>query len=140
MSVPPVIIAVPMSVVHCRAWIDHSRSWSIVDEAVLLALALKKGSDSVAAIVLSSGLPHQVVVSSLARLMRFRLVEVSTDTGGAAFAASPVGSSLALGGRPLPHFPQEVLQRFSFGVEHVTGSCFLARDTRVTRSGSLEDD
>jgi cardiolipin synthase A/B len=138
MSVP-VIVAVPMSVVHCRAWIDHSRSWSIVDEAVLLALALKKGSDTVAAIVLSSGLPHQVVVSSLARLMRFRLVEVSTDAGGA-FAASPVGSSLALGGRPLPHFPQEVLQRFSFGVEHVTGSCFLARDTRVTRSGSLEDD
>jgi hypothetical protein len=67
---PPIIVAVPMSVIHCRAWIDHSRSWSIVDEAVLLALALKKSSDTVAAIVLSSCLQHQVVAASLARLMR----------------------------------------------------------------------
>jgi len=136
----PVIIAVPMSVIHCRAWIDHSRSWSIIDETILLALALNRGGNTVGAIVLSSGLPHQVVVASLARLMRFRLVEISIIAGTAAFVASSLGSSLALGGRPLPHFPQEVLQRFSFGVEHVTGSCFLARDTRVARSGSLEDD
>ncbi len=136
----PVIIAVPMSVIHCRAWIDHSRSWSVIDEAVLLALALKKGSNTVSALVLSSGLQHQVVVASLARLMRFRLVEISTGGGGAAFVASAVGSSLALGGNSLPHFPQEVLQRFSFGVEHVTGSCFAAHDARVVRSSNLEED
>ena len=137
---PPVIVAVPMSVIHCRAWIDHSRSWSIVDEAVLLALALKKSSDTVAALVLSSGLHHQVVVASLARLMRFRLVEISTSGRSAAFVASTVGSSLALGGNPLPHFPQEVLQRFSFGVEHVTGSCFAAHNARIVSLGHLEDD
>jgi cardiolipin synthase len=137
---PPVIVAVPMSVIHCRAWIDHSRSWSIVDEAVLLALALKKSSDTVAALVLSSGLHHQVVVASLARLMRFRLVEISTSGRSAAFVASTVGSSLALGGNPLPHFPQEVLQRFSFGVEHVTGSCFAAHNARIVSPGHLEDD
>ena len=136
----PVIVAVPMSVIHCRAWIDHSKSWSVIDEAVLLALALKKTSDTVSALVLSSGLQHQVVVASLARLMRFRLVEVSVGGGGAAFVASAVGSSLALGGSPLPHLPQEILQRFSFGVEHVTGSCFAAHDARIVRSGSLEDD
>lgn len=136
----PVIVAVPMSVIHCRAWIDHSRSWSVIDEAVLLALALKKGSDTVATLVTSSGLMHQVVVASLARLMRFRLVEVAVGGEGAAFVASAVGSSLALGGNPLPHFPQEVLQRFSFGVEHVTNSCFAAHDARVVRSGQLEED
>ena len=137
---PPVIVAVPMSVIHCRAWIDHSRSWSIVDEVVLLALALKKSSDTVAALVLSSGLQHQVVVASLARLMRFRLVEISMSGSSAAFVASAVGSSLALGGNPLPHFPQENLQRFSFGVEHVTGCCFAAHDARVVSRGHLEDD
>nr|WP_294516298.1 phosphatidylserine synthase [uncultured Rhodopila sp.] len=106
----------------------------------MLALALKKNSDTVAAIIRSSGLPHQVVVASLARLMRFRLVEISTSGGDAAFAASPIGASLALSGNPLPHFPQEILQRFSFGVEHVTGSCFVVYDARVVSQGSLEDD
>ena len=137
---PPVIVAVPMSLINCRAWIDHSRRWSIVDEAMLLALALKRTSGSVSDLVLLSGLQHQIVVSSLARLMRFRLVEISMNGGNTAFSASEIGSSLALGGRPLPHFPQEVLQRFSFGIEHVTGSCFAATDARIVSRGHLDDD
>ncbi len=136
---PTIIVAVPMSVIHCRAWIDHSRSWSVVDEALLLALALKK-SDTVSALVALSGLQHQVVVASLARLMRFRLVEIATVAGGAAFVASVAGSALALRGDPLPQAPQEVLQRFSFGVEHVTGSCFASYDARIVPPGHLEDD
>jgi hypothetical protein len=60
-----VIVAVPMDLIQGRAWVDHSRGWSIVDEAVLLGLALQKGGATIAAVVQSSRLPHQVVVASL---------------------------------------------------------------------------
>ena len=134
----PVIVAVPVTQIHCRAYMDHSRDWSVIEEAVLLMLALVKDASRVEDIVASAGLRHQIVVAALSRLMRFRLVEISTNDGGTAFVASQVGRSLALDGRPLPRLPQEVMQRFSFGVDLVCGSCFDAYDRADFPRGAIE--
>jgi cardiolipin synthase len=134
----PVVVAVPVTQTHCRAYLDYSRDWSVIEDAVLLMLALGKEASRVEDIAAAASLRHQVVVAALSRLMRFRLVEISTNDKGAAFVASQVGLSLALDGRPLPRLPQEVLQRFSFGVDLVCGSCFNAYDARIFPRGAIE--
>ena len=57
-----------------------------------------------------------MIVASIARLMRFRLVEVVLGEGGPALRASAFGLASVTGGHPLP--VQEVLHVF-FRTQHV---------------------
>lgn len=132
-----VVVCLPVRFVRCRAMMDHGWDWSIIDEALLLGLALGRTEGSLAALSRDSSLPSQVVAASLARLMRFRLIEVRPDHEATAFVASPAGLDLVRAGGPLPRFPREVAQRFSFVVERYAGECFLERDVRLSRPEDL---
>ena len=83
------LIAIPVFRLSCKVGIDRGRAWSIVDEMLLWATASKPRS--IAQLSAESNLPRQIVVASIARMMRFRLVELTVRDNNAKFQASAYG-------------------------------------------------
>ena len=133
-----VLIAVPVFRVACRVGIDRGRAWSVIDEVILWAITRR--SKSIASLAAEADLPHQIVVASLARLMRFRLVEVALNDEGVSFRASDYGFKFVSSGNPLPFFPKRVSRRVSFVIEWATGDFFLTREIpRLMNPYKLEE-
>lgn len=97
-----VLIAIPVFRIGCKVGIDRGRAWSVIDELVLWSIT--RQSKSVGALAEEANLPHQIIVASIARLMRFRLVEVAFTGGGVAFRASDYGFKSVSSGDPFPSF------------------------------------
>jgi hypothetical protein len=102
---------------------------------MLWATATK--SRSVAQLASGSNLPRQVVVASIARMMRFRLVELTVKNNSAAFQASAYGREIVESGRPLPFFPKRELRRVSFVIERATGDFFPSGQVRLRSEYAL---
>ena len=122
-----VLVCLPIYRVSCRVWIDKGRTWSVVDELLLWALTTQ--STTLAKLVEDSGLPHQLVVTAVARLMRFRLVEgeVRDQTH---LRVSDFGRQLITSGQPLPYYPKRYSRGASFVTERVTGQLFSRAGVR----------
>ncbi|MBV9279802.1 MAG: phosphatidylserine synthase, partial [Chloroflexi bacterium] len=132
------IIALPAFRVSCNVGIDRGRAWSIVDEVILWALAQK--SRTIAQLASESQLPRQLVVASIARLMRFRLLELTVQANGAAFRPSAYGKEIVSSGRPLPFFPKRETKRVSFVIEQATGGYFPSAQVRLTSQTGLDNE
>ena len=132
-----VLIAVPVFRVGCKVGIDRGRAWSVIDEVVLWAIT--RQSKSIAALATESDLPRQIIVASIARLMRFRLVEVTPKEGGVAFRASDYGFKAISSGNALPFFPKRVSRRVSFVIEWATGDFFPTRQIRLMNAYKLDE-
>jgi cardiolipin synthase len=132
-----VLIAVPVFRVGCKVGIDRGRPWSVIDEVVLWAIT--RQSKSIAALAAEADLPRQIIVASIARLMRFRLVEVTPNENGVAFRASDYGFKAVSSGNPLPFFPKRVSRRVSFVIEWATGDFFPTRQIRLLNRYKLEE-
>lgn len=128
------LIAIPVFHLSCKVGIDKGRAWSAIEEFLLWGVT--ESPRTIDELVASSSLPRTVVVASLARMMRFRLVEISVTAGSARFGASPVGAALAAG--TLPYFPKRISRRVSFVVDRATGALFRRRDVRLISQGALE--
>lgn len=133
-----VLIAIPVARFSCRVIIETSRAWSVVDEALLLAITRRPAT--MRALAESLSLPYQVVVASLSRLMRFRLVEVALTDEGSAFQLSPFGQRSVTSGNPLPVFPKRSSKRVSFVVDYATGDFFPAAQVRIVTARGLEKE
>ena len=131
-----VLIAVPVFRVGCKVGIDRGRAWSVIDEVVLWAIT--RQSKSIASLAQEADLPHQLIVASIARLMRFRLVEVSVVGNGVSFRASDYGFKAVSSGEPLPFFPKRVSRRVSFVIEWATGDFFPTRQVRLMSPHRLD--
>lgn len=132
-----VLVCLPIFRVSCRVWIDKGRTWSVVDE--LLLWALTRQSTTLAKLVEDSGLPHQIVVTAIARLMRFRLVEgqVGDET---LLRVSDFGRQLVTSGDALPYYPKRYSRGASFVTERATGQVFSRVDVRyLSRSKVLAE-
>jgi len=128
------LIAIPVYHLACRVGIDKGRTWSVVDELLLCAIA--QSPRTIDELALAARLPRSMVVASLSRMMRFRLVEISLMAGRAAFAPSRIGGAFV--GRTLPHFPKRVARRVAFVVERATGALFRRRDVRLVHTSTLD--
>jgi hypothetical protein len=131
-----VLIAVPVFRIGCKVGVDRGRAWSVIDEVVLWAIA--RDSKSIAALARDADLPHQIIIASVARLMRFRLVEVTLDAGDVAFRASNYGFRTVGSGDPLPFFPKRVSRRIGFVIERATGDFFPTREVRLIPASRLD--
>src|SRR4051812_16765340 len=98
-----VLIAIPVFRISCKVAIDKGRGWSVVEELILWAIT--RQSKTIGELALEAKLPHQMIVACIARLMRFRLVEVALTDRGAAFRASEHGFKAITSGNPLPFLP-----------------------------------
>ncbi|SDG44135.1 phospholipase D-like domain-containing protein [Bosea robiniae] len=132
------LIAIPVYRLSCKVGIDRGRAWSIVEEMVLWATAAKPRS--IAQLSAVSNLPPQIVVASIARMMRFRLVELTVKDNSAKFQTSAYGREIVESGRPLPFFPKRELRRVSFVIERATGSFFPSGQVRVRSEFALEQE
>jgi cardiolipin synthase len=128
-------IAIPAFRLSCNVGIDKGRAWSVIDEMILWATAHQQRS--IAHLSADSGLPRQIIVASIARLMRFRLIELTVQSNGAAFRASEYGKEVVASGRPLPFFPKRDIKRVSFVIERATGGFFPTGQVRMFSETAL---
>jgi cardiolipin synthase A/B len=131
-----VLIAIPVYRISCRVGIDKGRGWSVMEE--LLLWSMTRQSKSIHALVDETRLPRQIVVAAIARLMRFRLVEVVMTDGGAAFRASEYGFKAVSSGNPLPIFPKRYTKHVGFVIECVSGEFYPSRDVTIMGQYKLE--
>lgn len=129
------LIAIPCYRVSAKVGIDKGRAWSVIDELILWATAQQ--GRSIAQLSVDAGLHRRLVVSSIARLMRFRLIELSVLSQGATFRASDYGRDVVLSGSPLPFFPTRESKRVSFVIERATGSFFPQAQVRLVSANTL---
>lgn len=122
------VVAIPIIRINCKVWLDKGRPWSVFDELFLWSLSRRPWS--LVELARDAGLPRQVVVASIARLMRFRLVEVTLTDDGAAFKTSDLGFRLMSSGNQLPYYPKRMSRRVSFVIERATGQMFANRNIR----------
>lgn len=131
------MIAIPVIRVGCKVGIDRGRGWSVIEEGVLWAVS-RRGK-AIRELVDETKLPHQVIVAAIARLMRFRLVEVSLNIENMAFRASEYGFKVVSGGDPLPFFPKRISRRVSFVIERATGDFFPTRQVRLLTRHRMDE-
>ena len=131
-----ILVAVPIFRVSCRVGIDKGRPWSIVDELILASIA--RVPRTIKELADHADLPRQLVVASIARLMRFRLIEVRASANGASFMASPYGFEAVSSGNPLPFFPKRLVRKASFVIERATGTFFPTRDVLIKSPRKIE--
>jgi hypothetical protein len=129
------LIAVPIARIGCTVVIERARAWSAIDEVILLAIMQQ--ARSMVELATLTDQPHQVIVASVARLMRFRLVEVELRDDGPALRASAFGVASVTGGHPLPVFPTRSGRRCSFVVEFATGDFFPSAQVQVMSLSKL---
>ncbi len=125
-----VIIAIPIYRIRCRVGIAKGRGWSVIEELVLWSMT--RQSKSVSALVEETKLPRQIILASIARLMRFRLVEVNVTQRDATFRASDFGFKAISSGNPLPVYPKKYKKHVSFVIECVSGEFYRTRGGGVT--------
>ena len=130
------MIAIPVFRIACKVGIDRGRAWSVIDETVLWAVT--RQSKSIASLAEEADLPRQIIVASIARLMRFRLVEVVVTDGGVAFRASPYGFKTISSGDALPFFPKRLSRSVSFVIEWATGDFFQTREIKLLSPNRLD--
>jgi cardiolipin synthase len=133
-----VLIAIPVFRVNCKVGIDKGRRWSVIEELVLWSVT--RHAKSISILAEETKLPHQMITAALARLMRFRLVEVDLTSQDAAFRASVFGFRAVVGGNPLPFYPTRVSKRANFIIEWATGEFFHARDALLMPPSRLEQE
>jgi cardiolipin synthase A/B len=132
-----VLIAVPVFRVGCKVGIDRGRAWSAIEEVMLWGIT--RQSKTVSDLSRETNLPRQLIIASIARLMRFRLIEVTPQDEAVAFRASEYGFEAVSSGNPLPFFPKRMSRRVSFVIEWATGDFFPTRQvTRLLSEYKLE--
>jgi cardiolipin synthase A/B len=131
-----VLIAIPVYRISCRVGIDKGRGWSVMEEILLWSMT--RQSKSIQALVDETRLPRQIVVAAIARLMRFRLVEVAMIDGSAAFRASDYGFKAVSSGNPLPVFPKRYTKHVGFVIECVSGEFYPSRDVAIMGQYKLD--
>lgn len=132
------LIVIPAFRLSTNVSIDKGRAWSVIDEMILLALSRQRLS--IAHLARDANLPRQLVVASIARLMRFRLIELTVSSAAALFRASPFGQDIVEAGRPLPFFPKRESRRVGCVIERATGGFFPIGQVRIVSEHALHTD
>jgi cardiolipin synthase len=133
-----VLIAIPIYRIACRVGIDKGRGWSVFEEMVLWSMT--RQSKSIDTLVAETRLPRQIILAAIARLMRFRLVEVAVLDSGAAFRASDFGFKAISSGNPLPVFPKRYTKHVNFVIECVSGEFYNARGLKIMSPFRIDEE
>jgi cardiolipin synthase len=131
-----VTVAVPVYRVNCNVVVERVRAWSVAEE--LLLWSLSTASQTIGDLAKDSNLPHQVIIASLSRLMRFRLVELCIKDDAVQFQCSSFGKEIILSGEALPTFPKRFTRPIGFVVERFSGRLFQRREIRFQWNSQIE--
>jgi cardiolipin synthase A/B len=131
-----VTVAIPVYRINCNVVVERVRAWSVAEE--LLLWSLSTTSQTIGDLVKDSNLPHQVIVASLARLMRFRLVELCIKENAVQFQCSKFGKEIIASGEALPTFPKRFIRPVGFVVDRFSGHLFQRRDIRFQWKSQIQ--
>lgn len=118
-------VAVPVLRGKRRFHFDKGRPWSVVEHAVLAALADRPRRAS--ELAAESALPRRLVVELVVRLMRAGWVELTQKADGVVFSASARGKAAARED-DLPIVHKRMSRYRSFAVDQLTGTIYRARE------------
>lgn len=130
------LIGIPVYDMSCRVRVDKGRAWSVVDEVILWASSQEPRS--IEQLTADSDLPRSLIVASIARMMRFRLLEVTLANGHAAFQPSRLAAGLV--GKPIPYVREQISRRVRFVIDRATGSLLRRRGLHLVLPDTLEDE
>jgi cardiolipin synthase A/B len=130
------LVYIPVYRVKCQVVVEEGRAWTPVEELILWAISQRVLS--IAELASEANLSHQIVVSAISRLMRFRLAKVVVVGGVHKFGASAFGARAVTSGNELPFFPNPREMWISFVIERVSGRVLWARDVRYVREWDVE--
>ena len=129
-------VAVPVLRGKRRFHYDKGRPWSVVEHAVLAALANKPCRAS--ELATDSCLPRRLVVELLVRLMRAGWVELAHQGDGVIFCATARGKAAALQD-DLPIVPKRMSRYRSFVIDQLTGTIYRARELPSLEKHVIEE-
>lgn len=118
-------VAIPLLKGKRRFHIDKGRPWSVVEHAILAAVADKPRS--VGDLAAAASLPRRLVLEILIRLMRAGWVVLDQRADGVLFSASPEGLAV-VDLDELPIVLQRKTRPMNFVIDRVTGTLYRSRE------------
>lgn len=129
-------IAIPLLKGKRRFHIDKGRPWSVVEHAMLAAVAQEPRT--VGMLSVASRLPRRLVLEMLIRLMRAGWVVLDQRPSGVIFSASPAGLSIA-DHDELPIVSKRVAPLINFVIDRITGTLYRSRELPYYEEHVLRD-
>jgi len=129
-------VAIPMLRGKRRFHIDKGRPWSIVEHVVLAALVERSWLS--ADLAEQTKLPRRLIIELLIRLMRAGWVELSQDSKGVLFSASPRGVEAAKRDE-LPIVPKRLSRWMGFAIDRISGTVYRPREMPCFEKHVLEE-
>jgi len=123
-----VYVSFPIQRGSRRFIVEKGRRWSLVEHALLDAVAIEEGSAK--DLEERSDLPRRVVIEALIRLMRAGWVELVSVGSRLVFQATDDGRNRSQRDR-LPAVTQTLASWRGFAIEQITGSAFRSRDLDI---------
>lgn len=118
-------VAIPLLKGKRRFHIDKGRPWSVVEHAMLAAVAEKP--QAVGDLAAAASLPRRLVLEILIRLMRASWVVLDQRSDGVLFSASPAGLAV-VDVDELPTVLQRKTRPMNFVIDRVTGTLYRSRE------------
>jgi cardiolipin synthase A/B len=129
-------LALPILHVSVRLHLVRGRPWSVIEQAILVALT--KEELNVSRLAGAARLPHRLTIESLIRLMRAGWVELVEERSEVRFRASDAGRVSAKL-EELPRIATPLSRVGRYVVDQFTGACFRARDMKIYSSLRIEE-
>jgi cardiolipin synthase len=129
-------VAIPLLKGKRRFHIDKGRPWSVVEHAVLAALASEP--QTVGQLAESANLPRRLVLEMLIRLMRAGWVVLTQRSIGVVFSPSPSGLSV-VDMDELPIVPKRIKPLINFVIDKITGTLYRSIEFPFFEKHVLEE-
>lgn len=118
-------VAIPLIKGKRRFHIDKGRPWSVVEHAMLAAVAAQPLA--VGNLAAAARLPRRLVLEILIRLMRAGWVVLDQRSDGVVFSASQAGLSV-VDADELPIVPKRIRPLMNFVFDRITGTLYRSRE------------
>ncbi len=118
-------VAIPLAKGKRRFHLDKGRPWSVVEHALLAAVAAQP--HNVPDLAVKCSLPRRLVLEILIRLMRAGWVVLDQRMEGTFFSASSPGLAV-VGADELPNAPVRIKRWMNFVIDKVTGTLYRGRE------------
>lgn len=118
-------VAIPLAKGKRRFHLDKGRPWSVVEHALLAAVAAQP--QNVPDLAVKCRLPRRLVLEILIRLMRAGWVVLDQRMEGTFFSASSSGLAV-VGADELPNAPVRIKRWMNFVIDKITGTLYRGRE------------
>ena len=129
-------VAVPVLQGKRKFHFDKGRPWSVMERAVLVALAQEDATASELAD--SANVPRRLIIESLIRLMRAGWIQMVEAASGVIFQPTQSGLAAAVADE-LPNITRRMKRSMTFVIEQISGGVFRSRELPYLHKHVVEE-